>query len=87
MQVEKVCICGLAEVPSPQEKQIHKLQIPQIQKRLRSQIANMQSATFAEGQQIEQIIWVCKFADLLFAELICGLPIFAFYTMHPSLHR
>jgi hypothetical protein len=47
----------------------------------------MQSATFAEGLQIEQIILNlqnCGFTICL-TYFICGLPTFAFYTMHPKL--
>ncbi len=39
--------------------------------RLGPQIINPQSATFAEGSQIYKL-GVRKFADFLFAELICG---------------
>jgi hypothetical protein len=45
---------------------------PQITKRLGPQIANPQSATFAESLQIQQIIKVHKSEDLRFAKFICG---------------
>jgi hypothetical protein len=59
---EKVCICGLVEVDVPVRKkawvcktQSHKLQIRKSQKKIeyryRYQIANLLSATFAEGPQ------------------------------------
>ncbi len=43
-------------------------------------IAIPQSATFAEGPQTWQIISIRKFADLRFAELICGPPTFAEFS-------
>jgi hypothetical protein len=39
-----------------------------------SQLANPQTATFAEGPQNFNKIEVCKFAELRFAKLICGPP-------------
>ncbi len=41
------------------------------------QIANPKIDTFAEGPQIKKLVY--KFADLRFAELICGPPTFAFF--------
>ncbi len=57
---QKICICGLAEVLSPQtqslDPQIYKLQISKSQERLGQHIANPQSAAFAGGRQTLQII-------------------------------
>jgi hypothetical protein len=49
---------------------------PQIAKIYGPQIINPQIATFAEGPQIFKKIQVRIFADLRFAEHICGPPTF-----------
>jgi hypothetical protein len=49
---------------------------PQIAKKIVSANRKTQSATIAERPQIYFIISVCSFADLHFAELICGPPTF-----------
>ncbi len=50
----------------------HEFLSPQIIKGLGPQVANPQIFTFVEGPQILQILLLRKFADLLFAEVICG---------------
>jgi hypothetical protein len=67
-------MCGFVEVLSPLK--IIGLTDRKSQKTYGPQIANPQNAAFAEGPQISKKIIVRKFADLRFAELICGPPSF-----------